>query len=114
MSRLDRVKSVLIKEIAKIIQTKVNDPNIGFISITGIKLSADLQNAWVYYSFFGKNQRQEKIQSGLKKAAKFIQFELGKAVKMRYVPFLKFEYDPSLERGASLIEKINNLDLPAQ
>lgn len=110
MSRLDRVKSVLMQEISRIIQTKVSDPNVGFISITGIKLSSDLQHAWVYYSFFGKNQTQEKVLAGLKKSAKFIQFELGKVVKMRYVPQLQFEYDPSLERGAELIEKIKRLD----
>ncbi len=109
MSRLDRVKSVLMQEISRVIQTKVDDPNVGFISITGIKLSADLQHAWVYFSHFGKNQSREKTTAGLRKAAKFIQFEVGKVVKMRYIPQLQFEYDPSLEQGDRLIEKISRL-----
>jgi ribosome-binding factor A len=106
VSRLDRVKSVLMQEIAKVIQTKVNDRNVGFITITDVKMSRDLRTARVYFSHFGKDQDHEKTTAGLKKASKFIQMEVGKTVKMKFMPHLLFEYDPSLERGVQLLNTI--------
>ena len=111
MARLDRVSSLLKQEIARILRQRVNDSRIGFISITEIKLSKDLAHAWIYYSQLGNDIEKNKTKKGLYSATKFIEQELYKVdFNLKTLPKLHFKFDPSLERGVELVNKINDLD----
>tara|TARA_B100000315_G_C14245716_1_gene437318 strand:+ start:137 stop:478 length:342 start_codon:yes stop_codon:yes gene_type:complete len=109
VNRLDRVSSLLKQEIALIISQKINDKRIGFISITGIKISKDLSDAWVYYSQIGSDQEKEITKRGLYSAQKFIKMELGKIIALKKIPNLHFRYDKAIESGSNIIHKINNI-----
>lgn len=109
MSRADRVRSLLKREIAAILQTKVNDSRLGFVSITDIELSKDMAYVKVFYSVFGSEKEKEKTKAALTSAAPFIRSELGKVIRLQQTPELRFIPDDSLERGVNLVNKIDNL-----
>ena len=110
MNRLDRVTSLLKKEISDIIIHKINDTRIGLVSITHIDISPDLRNAKVYYSVFGDEDTIKKTKSGLQSASKFIKGELGKVLQFQFVPHIRYIYDNSLEKGSDIVNKIASLN----
>ncbi len=109
MARIDRISSLLKREISDILLKKVSDHRIGFVSITGIKISKDLSQALIYYSQIGNESERKKTYRGLCSASKFIQGEIGKVIRLQTIPHLKFVYDDSLEKGSRTLEKLNML-----
>ncbi|RAP38152.1 30S ribosome-binding factor RbfA [Candidatus Marinamargulisbacteria bacterium SCGC AAA071-K20] len=109
MVRVDRLASVLRSEISSILSKKINDSRIGFISITEIKISKDMTQAQVYYSQFGSEEDKLKTKKGLQSASPFIQSELFKVINIQIIPKIHFQFDPSIERGVDLVNKINEL-----
>ena len=107
--RLARVESLLKQHIATIIQQKVNNPKIGFISIVSVSVTKDISTAHVYYSQIGSEEDRKKTYFALKSSAKFIKGELGKLLHLKTTPNLIFKYDPSIERGSNIISKLNQL-----
>ena len=78
---------------------KVRDPRVKGVTLTGIYLSSDLKHARVYYSVIGNRDDVIRAQSGLDSAKGYIKREVGLRVKLRYVPDIVFEHDPTLETG---------------
>jgi ribosome-binding factor A len=109
MVRVDRLASVLRVEISSLLSKKINDSRIGFISILGIKVSKDMTQATVFYSQLGSEEDKHKTKKGLQSATPFIQSELYKIIKTQTVPKIHFRFDPSLEQGTDLVNKINEL-----
>ena len=102
VSRIKRISSLLKQELSKIIQSKLRDDRIGFISIIDIEITKDLRFAKVFYSQIGSDEEKKDTQKALKIAAKFIKGELGRAIQLKTVPNLKFIYDESIERASHL------------
>ena len=109
--RLERISALLKVEISRILRQTINDPKIGFISIIEIKLSKDLGIAKVYYSQIGTEQEKEDTLARLKKVRGVIKGELGRVLHLKTIPNLRFVFDPSLEKGVDLVQKINNLNV---
>ena len=95
----------LQRAISEIIQNEVDDPSIGFVTITGAEVSPDMRNATVYYSVLGEPEQVEESTKGLKRARKFINVQLGARLQMRYTPLVYFRLDETAER-AQRIERI--------
>ncbi|UCB53328.1 MAG: 30S ribosome-binding factor RbfA [Candidatus Zixiibacteriota bacterium] len=113
--RKDRVGDLLKREIAQIVQSQLKDPGLGFVTITGAKISADLKQARIFYSVLGDEDSKEKSASALKRASGFIQNEIGRKLKLKYTPEILFQFDESVEYGAhieELIEKIHRMEGP--
>jgi ribosome-binding factor A len=111
--RKDRVGDLLKREIAQIIQSQLKDPGLGFVTITGAKLSADLKQARVFYSVLGDEDSKERTASALKRASGFIQNEIGRKLRLKYTPEISFQFDRSVEYGAhieGLIQKIHQIE----
>lgn len=111
--RKDRVADLLKREVAQIVQSDLKDPGLGFVTITGAKLSADLKQARIFYSVLGDQDSKEKTASALNRACGFIQNEIGKRLKLKYTPEVLFQFDGSVEYGAhieELIEKIHRTE----
>ena len=98
------------KEISEVLQRKINDSRIGFISILDVKLSKDLDHAWVYYSQIGSEEEIQITKKGLASATKFIKNEIGKVLKIKTIPDIHFRYDDSLVRGTEIVEKLKELE----
>jgi len=109
MTRIERVAGMILKEVSSIIREDVNDPRIGFISLTRVKLSPDLENANIFVSILGDEKQKNDSMHGLNSARRFIRGKLGDVLEMRQVPELRFVRDDSLEKGSNVLGIISKL-----
>ncbi|OGW42326.1 MAG: ribosome-binding factor A [Nitrospirae bacterium GWD2_57_9] len=108
--RADRVGDQMKQEIADILMRKLKDPRVGFVTVTGVDVAKDLRNATVYVSIYGSDADKEASLKGLRSAAAFIRSELGKRMRMRYLPELLFRFDATVERGAHIMELLREIE----
>jgi len=102
--RSQRVSDLIREEIADIIMNKIKDPRLGFITVTGVKITEDLKIATIYISIL-KEEEKETAMEILNSAKGFIRTELSRRVRMKFIPALTFRIDESLEYGTR-IEKL--------
>ncbi len=110
--RTDRVENLIKEEISLIFLHKLHDPEYGFLTITRVKVSADLKIAKIYISILEKDKREEILKKVVDKT-KFIRSELASRIRIKFVPELKFFLDDTLdyvEKIDSLIKKIHEQD----
>jgi ribosome-binding factor A len=111
--RIRRVADQIKNEMAWLIDHKLKDPQLGFVTLTRVKLTSDLKLASVYFSVFGKDADPQKSAEILNKAGHFLRRELSEKIEMRFIPNLRFFYDDSLEyseRIQKLFKKIHEND----
>ena len=112
-ARVDRVQR-LAKQILGELFQDLKDPRIGFATVTAVKVSADLQHARVFVSVLGDEEEQEATMKGLKSASPYLRGELGRQMRMKYLPELIFELD-TVPQEAERIEKLlHDLDYPPE
>jgi ribosome-binding factor A len=107
------VQELLVQEISAIIRREVKDPRVGFVTITDAEVSPDLRHARVFFSVLGEAAEREETAKALNRAAGFIRSEFAQRAELRYVPDLRFEFDPSLERGtriSRLLDQVKQQD----
>lgn len=108
--RNERVRKTLMKEIADIIQKELKDSRIhGVVSITDIEISHDNSYAKVYYSVFAAENEKELTIKAITENTSKIRYEVGKRVRLRLTPELRFIPDDSLERGTNVTNLINKI-----
>lgn len=109
--RAHRVGEQIHKEISALLVRGLKDPRIGFVTITAVVVTPDLHLARVYFTAMGEEKARTESAQGLKSSVPFLRRELGKRLRMRYVPDLLFCYDESLEYGnriESIIREIQH------
>lgn len=99
MNRQKKVANELRHNICEIIQRELKDHRIGFLTVTGVDISADLQAAKVYFTVYGDAEQKQASEDAIKTAAGFIRSQLGRRMRMRYTPVLEFRPDASVEYG---------------
>jgi ribosome-binding factor A len=112
-SRSLRVGEQIRRELADLLRTEVKDPGMGLVTIGEVELSKDLSHARVYYTVFGDESATTITQTALERASGFLRRELGKRMRLRIVPELRFVFDDSELRGArvdALIEQARRKD----
>lgn len=108
--RNERIRKTLMKEIADIIQKELKDARIhGIVSITDIEIAHDNSFAKVYYSVFAPEHEKQTTINAINENTSKIRFEVGKRVRLRLTPELRFIPDNSLERGANVTAIINKI-----
>ena len=108
-SRPERVGDQIRAELSELIARQVKDPGIGFVTITYVKVSADLQVARAYYTSLGDAQAQRNTAKALERAKPFLRRQIAQRIRLRRAPELAFQYDESIgrqERIESLLEEI--------
>lgn len=101
------------EEVSQIIIRELKDPRIGFVTITKVDVSDDLRLAKIYYSVFGEEGEKEESLKGLESAKGYIKRELGRRVRLKYMPEITFIFDDSMEYGSrmeELLQGLNNKD----
>lgn len=99
-NRPERVAQEIQAAVADLLtRGALKDPRIGFITLTGVKVSPDLSVARVYYSMIGSDDAKAETQKGLDAAKGYVRREVTKRVKLRVSPEVFFSFDPSLEEG---------------
>src|SRR4029079_11561701 len=101
----EEVREILAEEIPKL-----KDPRIGFVTVTGVKVTADLRRAWVYYTAFGDDKERASTRAGLRSAIPRLRGVIGKQVRMKFLPELQFEEDATLEQAAEIDRLIATLN----
>ena len=107
MGNIKKVDSILMRELSMIISQELNDPLLGFPTVTEVDIAPDYSQAKVYVSFLGKNYKKRDGLEALRRSKGHIKSLLAKRVSMRKIPDLDFIVDDSLDK-ADRIEKIIN------
>jgi len=115
MSRLDRVTEAIRKEASVIIHDELNDPRLGFITITRVEMTTDLRFAKIFFSVLGKDEDYKKTKAALESALGFIRKLISERINLRLAPEIGFEEDRSSEysvRIQEILDEIKELDKP--
>ncbi len=108
--RIERVNTLIRREISELIQQELRDPRIDeFIAVTEVDTSPDLKYAKVYISSMSGQQEEEKILGVLKSAAGFLRTALANKIRLRYTPELHFIWDNSIEHGDRILRLIDEV-----
>jgi ribosome-binding factor A len=113
--RVNRVGEQMKKELGDIISRKIKDPRVGFVTVTDVQVTGDLQQAKIYISVLGDEQQREDTLKGLAKAKGFIRTEIGQRIRLRKTPELIFEFDETMAYGNrinSLIHELHREEQP--
>ena len=105
-----RVAALIKEEVSQIILRDLHDPDLGFVTITKVRLSNDLKHAKIYYSVLGDDEKKEKSADALERSLKSIRMEVGHRIKVRAVPTLQFFYDDSIEYADRINHLINQIN----
>lgn len=97
--RANRVGEQMKKELGDIIARKIKDPRVGFVTVTDVQVTGDLQQATVYISILGDEDQKIDTLKGLQKAKGFIRSEIGHRIRLRITPEIEFELDESIDYG---------------
>ncbi|HOJ18685.1 MAG: 30S ribosome-binding factor RbfA [Ignavibacteriales bacterium] len=110
--RTEKISELIKKEISIIFLQKINDPALGMLTITDVKVTPDVKIAKIYISVFNKEKRADTL-SKIESINGYIRSELAHRIKLRFVPELKFFIDETLdyvEKIESLIKKTHEND----
>lgn len=108
--RANRVAEQMKKELGEILTLKMKDPRVGFVTVTDVEITGDLQQATIYISVLGTDKEKQDTLLGLSKAKGFIRSEIGKRIRLRKTPELIFELDEALEYGNRIESILRDLN----
>ena len=114
-SRPDRVGDQIRSELALLLAREVHDPGIGFVTMTRVQLTPDLQQARVYYTALGDEKERRSTARALERAVPFLRRRIGSRLRLKRVPELQFVYDESIagqDRIEQLLNEIRAADAP--
>ncbi len=106
--RMRRVNAILLEAIAEEV-AGLKDPRVGFVTITGVDTAPDLRNAIVYFSVLGTDEERSSTIKALESAAAHVRSEVGRRVRLKYLPKLDFRLDVSIEQGTRMSNLLREL-----
>jgi ribosome-binding factor A len=95
--RLKRVESLIVREVSEILVHDVKDPRVVGVVIIAAKVSADLSHATLYYQSHSTGADLERTAAGLESVRGMVKKIMGKRIRLKFLPDIRFRYDPSLE-----------------
>jgi len=112
--RIQRVEQAVKEEVAQILQHELKDPRIGFVTVTRVKVTPDLQHATVFFSLLEEHGSLAGTESGLKSGAGYIRRLLGERLRLRVTPQISFRADPSVAESIRISKLLSDLNKPSQ
>ncbi|MEW6095968.1 MAG: 30S ribosome-binding factor RbfA [bacterium] len=107
--RIAKVNALIKSEISDIINRKIKDPRVGFVTITSVEVSKDLRVAKVFVSVYGDDETKKKTLDGLMSASVFVHNELRRRLRIKIIPEIVFKIDTSIEYGLHISKLIDEL-----
>lgn len=107
--RTARLNEQLRRELSELIQREVRDPRVGHVTITGVDVARDLGSAKVYVRTPGTREERDATLEGLEAAAPFLRTTLGRRLRVRRVPELRFRPDRSFEHAQRIEEVLSEV-----
>ncbi|MDQ0299176.1 ribosome-binding factor A [Salibacterium salarium] len=108
--RADRVGEQIKKELADLLAREIKDPRVQFVTVTGVDVTGDLQQAKVFVTVLGDEEDREKTLQALQKARGFIRSEIGNRVHLRKTPEISFAFDESIDYGNRIERLLKELN----
>ena len=108
-ARVSRVTQAIKEGVARILQHELKDPRIGFVTVTDVKLTADLEHATIYFSLLEGHGTLEETQAGLKSAQGFIRKLLGERLRIRITPEIIFRLDTTIAESIRISKIIDDI-----
>ena len=112
-TRPDKVGEQIRVELTELLAREVHDPGVGFITLTKVKVSPDLQLARIYYTSFGDATAQKESAKALARATPFLRRQVAQRVRLRRVPELEFFYDESIAQHDRIEQILQELKAEA-
>lgn len=100
-----RIQSAL----SELLRKKINDPRLELVTVTGVKMTQDLRDAYVYFSVSGGEKAQKDAVHGFESASSFLRKNLASRLGLRYMPRLRFLYDKSFDYGSHIDALLESL-----
>jgi ribosome-binding factor A len=109
-NRADRVAGLIQETLSVLLKKSIKDPRVQSATITGVKMSADLKLARVYFVISDRVATPEEALAGFQKAKGFIKYNLAQQLNIRYMPELIFYYDKSIDHGFHIDSILKKLE----
>jgi ribosome-binding factor A len=107
--RPERLAELIREAVAVFLTGHVRDPRIGFVTVTGVEVSPDLEHARIRVSVMGTEEERTRTLEGLASAARFLRAQLSRELRLRVSPELRFELDRGLEHARRIDEVLKGL-----
>ena len=104
-ARTRRLAERIAKIVAELLERRIKDPRLGFVTVTEARLTGDLREAKVYYTVFGDATEREETAAALRSATGIIRSEVGRLIGLRHTPSLEFIAD-ALPEDAQRIDEL--------
>lgn len=112
--RTARLNEQLKRELSELIRTEVRDPRVGVVTLTGVETTKDLGLARVHVRTLGSDEERASTLEGLSAAAPFLRTALGKVLRIRRVPELRFQEDRSMEHARRIEQVLSDVVIPPE
>jgi len=109
-ARTDRIDQLLREEIGAILAKDVQDPRIGFVTVTDVETAPDLSTARVWVSVIGQPDERQTTIRALEHAMPFVRRELGGRIRIRRIPELQIRTDDSAQRGTRVLQLLAEIE----
>ena len=108
--RTNRIDELFRQEIGEIFRRDIDDPRIGFATITDVETTPDLRHARMSVSVIGQPEERKATLAAMGRAMPFVRHELGKTLRIRRIPDLHVELDDTAERGTRVLQLLDELE----
>lgn len=106
-NRSERVAEEIKKVVSGALQTKVDDKDIGMVTVTDVEVTKELEHATIYFTSL--NDNREEVEDALERAKGFLRTEVAQNIRLRKAPELFFRYDTSIEYGNKIESLLNDI-----
>ncbi len=110
LDRMDRISESLKRKICIILQSEVDDPRIGEMTITYVEVTRDLRLARVFYTTSGTEEEKKETQKGLRSTCKFIRGRIAHSMSLKYTPKISFREDKAGEKNEVMVELFKRIE----
>jgi ribosome-binding factor A len=107
-ARMRRINEMLREVVGAAITTDLNDPRIGFVTVTSVETSPDLRTARVHVSVLGSVEERDATLAGLRSSHGVIQARIARETRMKRTPTLTFHYDETIEKAARISKLLDS------
>lgn len=108
--RPERLAEMIKKEVSDLLQNEIKDPRRGFVTVTGVEVSADLRYARIFVSVLGTPDEEKAAMEVLNRVQGYVRGELGRRIRLRCTPEITFKLDSSIARGTRVIELLHRVN----
>jgi ribosome-binding factor A len=107
--RADRIRSQMLRDVRVLLEQECASHLDSMVTFTDVEVSNDLRYAKIFYSVLGEEKSKQKASLYLNKITRRVQAELGHLLRIKHTPEIKFEFDPSIERGMRIEQLLNEI-----